>query len=577
MAAGAVRRKEHPREAEARLGWRGWAWRLGLSGAGGCAVFLAFPTFDQWYLAWFALVPMLWSARGLGGRRRFLLGLWAGSLTNTGGFYWIVGMLMDFGHMSAWLAVPVATLLWVYQGLVFALWLWLWGWLARRTRLGAWLLAPVAFIAVEFAVWFIFPWYYANSQSSVVPLIQICELGGVALLGFAMVAVNGLLFDALAAWVDARRLAWRRLAVAAAVPWALAGYGLVRMAQVDADAEAAPKLRIGLVEADVGIWEKEDPAKIRDNLVRHQRMSMELAARGAELIVWPETSYHPPQAVYRLAGQEAWVQSRLLAREVAQLPQSDLLPPVHATEDAAAGTPLRDTLVPQRGFRTPLLFGALTFRRNPARTGPPHPGVDLLNTAILVDDQGRVLGAYDKVYLLMFGEYIPLGGSFPKLHEWLPEAGSLTPGEQVRVLPFGPYRIGVMVCYEDILLAFSRKLARLRPHVLINVTNDAWFGKTSEPYLHLALAVFRSVESRVPLIRSTNTGVSCFVDPVGRIVAQTSLEEAETLLESVPMMQPGLTPYVRLGDWPAYLCFLAVPGLWWWGRRRSTRDGPEAA
>ncbi|HOX46549.1 MAG TPA: apolipoprotein N-acyltransferase [Myxococcota bacterium] len=551
------------------LGWRGWGWRLGLAGAGGAGIFLAFPRFDQWYLAWFGLVPILWAARGLSPRRRFLLGLWAGTITNTGGFYWIVGMLMDFGHLAAWAAVPIATLLWVYQGLVFALWLLLWALLERRTRLGAWLLAPVCFLVAEFGVWFLFPWYYANSQHSVLPLIQVCELGGVGLLGFALLAVNGLLFDALGLWRERRRAALARLGVALAVPLLLAGYGWLRMAQVDAAAEAAPKLRIGLVEADVGIWEKEDPAKIRDNLVLHQRLSVELAARGAELIVWPETSFQPPLAVYRPAGQEGLTRTRVLSRDVAEIPQSPSVPPAHADEDTRAGTRLEDIVAPQRGFSTPLLFGALTFRRNPDARHARHPGLDLLNSAILLDGQGKVLGTYDKVYLLMFGEYIPLGDHFPVFYEWLPEAGSLTRGDRVAVLPFGRFRLGVMVCYEDILLAFSRELANQRPNVLINVTNDAWFGKTAEPYLHLALAIFRTVESRLPLIRSTNTGVSCFVDPVGRVTQETSLEGAETLLEDVPMMPPTATPYLALGDWPAYLCFLALPALWWWGRRRA--------
>jgi apolipoprotein N-acyltransferase len=221
--------------------------------------------------------------------------------------------------------------------------------------------------------------------------------------------------------------------------------------------------------------------------------------------------------------------------------------------------PAQDRFAPQRGFKTPLLFGALTARPNPENRSPRHPGVDYLNTAILLDGQGNVLGAYDKVYLLIFGEYIPLGHTFPVFHKWLPEGGDLTAGGSVEVLPLGDFRIGIMICYEDIIPAFTRKVADKSPHVLINVTNDAWFGKTAEPYLHLALAIFRSVENRVPLIRSTNTGVSCFVDANGRILSETALTRAETLLEEVPMMD-SWTLYQVLGDWPGYGCLLWV--LW---------------
>jgi apolipoprotein N-acyltransferase len=553
-----------------KLGWRGWLWRLGLSGAGGAGVFLAFPTFDLAPLAWVTLVPTLWAVRGLSGRRHFLIGLWAGTVTNLGGFYWIGGMLMDFGHMG-WIPAGFLTLLLaVYQGLVFACWLWLYRWLQRRSQLPGWLLVPVAYVAAEILIPFIFPWFYANSQYWAIPFIQVCELGGVTLLSFLLVMTNGFLFEALVRFCDREPRAWRPLIGAAAVPLLVFLYGLIRVAMVDAQAEAAPKLKIGLVEADVGIWEKEDPRKTKDNLVRHQRMSVGLERQGAELIVWPETSYHAPFTHVRRKGQDRILRERPIPRDAAFLPPSDVPAPLHAEEDERAGVEYQDRFAPQRGFRTPLLFGALTYRENPDNKSPRHGGRDYLNTAILLDANGKVLGAYDKVYLLLFGEYIPLGHTFPVLYKWLPEAGDLVAGESVEVIELGDFRIGVMICYEDIISAFTRDIADQRPNILINVTNDAWFGKTSEPYLHLALAVFRAVENRVPLVRSTNTGVSCFVDPAGRILSETGLTGAETLMENMPMMEGG-TPYRILADWPAYLCVLALPAVFFSHRFRRKK------
>jgi apolipoprotein N-acyltransferase len=537
-------------------GFKGGLSRLFLAGAGGAGVFLAFPNFNLAPLAFVTLVPIMWSVRGLNLRRHFLLGWWAGTVTNMGGFYWLGGMLMDFGHLS-WLPAGLITLLnAAYQGLDFALWLSLFYWLRKRSSLGAWLLMPLAWVAVEILFPLIFPWYYANSQYWVIPFIQVCELGGVLLLSFLLVLVNGLLYETLERWRSGQPFAWKLVAGAAAVPLLLGIYGLVRMHMVDAQAEAAPKLKIGLVEADVGIWEKEDPAKTKDNLVRHQRMSAELEKKGAQLIVWPETSYHAPSYARR-AGKDRVERHYPMPRDVAFLPQSSVPAPLHAEEDLAVGVDPRDRFAPQRGFTTPLLFGVLTSRKNPENKSPRHPGKDRLNTAILLDEHGKVLGAYDKVYLLIFGEYIPLGHTFPVFHKWLPEGGDLTAGESVEVLQLGDFRIGVMICYEDIIPAFTRKVADKRPNILINVTNDAWFGKTAEPYLHLALAVFRTVENRVPLIRSTNTGVSCFIDANGRILSETRLTGAETLLEVMPMMK-GRTLYQILGDWPGYLCLLAV-------------------
>ena len=546
------------KEKAQKLGWKGWLWRLGFSGAGGAGVFLAFPIFDVAPLAWFTLVPTLWAVRGLSGGRHFLIGLWAGTVTNLGGFYWIGGMLMDFGHMG-WVPSAFLTLLLaVYQGLVFAAWLWLYQWLRKRSDLPVWLLLPIAYVTAEILIPFIFPWFYANSQYWVIPFIQVCELGGVTLLSFLLVMTNGFLFDALVRWREKESRPWWPLIWAAAVPLLVFIYGVIRVAMVDAQAEAAPKMKIGLVEADVGIWEKEDPRKTKDNLVRHQRMSIDLEKRGAELIVWPETSYHAPFTYVRRRGQSQIVRERPIPRDAAFISQSDVFPPEHAEEDAENKVDYKDRFAPQRGFKTPLLFGALTYRDNPENMSPRHKGRDYLNTAILLDGTGKVLGAYDKVYLLLFGEYIPLGHTFPVFYEWLPEAGDLTAGESVEVIELGDFRIGVMICYEDIISAFTRDIADQDPNILINVTNDAWFGKTSEPYLHLALSVFRAVENRVPLIRSTNTGVSCFIDPAGRILSETGLTEAETLMETMPMMDGG-TPYRVLADWPAYLCVLAVP------------------
>src|SRR5690606_71505 len=127
-------------------------------------------------------------------------------------------------------------------------------------------------------------------------------------------------------------------------------------------------------------------------------------------------------------------------------------------------------------------------------------------------------------------------------------AGSFTAGTEPQVMMLDGYRIGVIICYEDIIPVFNRSVAQLEPQVIINVTNDAWFGKTSEPYLHMALATIRAVETRTWLIRSTNTGVSVFVDANGRIVSETDIENPEVLAEDVPMMSGAKTIYTRIGD-----------------------------
>jgi len=557
----------------ARLG-DGLPLRLLLAGLGGCLVFLAFPPFDLAPLAWLALVPSLWAMRGRERWPAFWLGWLAGSVTNLGGFHWICTLLMNFGHMHWLPAAALTLLLAVYQGLRFALAWWLLAWLRRQRPVRLWWALPLCYLPVEYLLPFIFPWYYANSQYWVIPFVQVTELGGVSLLGLLLLMVNGALYDLLEGLVTARRLLRRALLVALLVPALAAAYGLVRMHQVDARMAAAPQLKVGMVEADVGIWEKEDPRKVDDNLVRHQRMSVELERQGVDLVVWPETSFHAPVVYARRRGEREVKRYRHIPRDVDWLPPAAGPVPEHAAEDRRAGVSLRQRVAPQRGFATPLLFGALTVLPNPANDSPRHPGLDVFNSALLLDGRGRVLGATDKVYLLMFGETVPLGHRFPAFYEWFPEAGDLTAGERMQLLPFRGHRLGVMICYEDILPRFTLRVAPQKPNLLVNLTNDAWFGKTAEPYLHLALAVFRTVENRLALVRSTNTGVSCFVDANGRILKQTSLDGAETLVETVPLLE-GTTPYQVLGDWPAWGCILFWP-VWLllrWRRKKRKKRG----
>ncbi len=829
---------------------RGVVARLWWCLLAGVLVFTSFPfrtvpDSNLWPLVWVGLVPLLWAIEGVKPRTAFWLGWAMGTVTNVGGFYWIAGLLMEFGHLPAWAAWPICVLNAAYQGLQFALF----AWLLTRLKPGhgdppSVLRVAAVFTAVELVFPMIFPWYLGNSQYRFLPAIQIAELTGAPGVTFVVVLANAALYRVLLTARGLARPAWRQVGVAGGLVAATLVYGVVRVGQVDAQAAEADKLKLGLVEANIGIWEKEarglsarDQAlTIHGNLLRHQRMTRALAEQGVDLVLWPESSYFPLGDVFvkRTTGFAAGVTDRgqlvawreldadgaegmqwtlertppgegalnavAAAREdavvavgqggralfgdgsrFAQVPTSTtadlygvvavpdqgwqpfedrgavriwavgeggalltgtpaglervstgvttplralamvdaqtgiavgdggvvvaMAPGAAAPMEGALGVDLfaawagsegkrvwaaggegavfrlearewqrEDTGVTStlRAFAGPafgaagptwvvgdggavlrraadgtwtrevpptaadlvsatldargtLLVGArdgsLWRRTGPGawqrletpglgavrglaplpfvRTSPmpkdvryvyqsdlaipddaayrAEPWVDLerpladrtavqrdarvpilfgglgrgdgkvYNTAFMLDARGRVVGAYDKVYLLVFGEYIPLSDTFPFLHDWIPEAGDFSAGNSATVLQWGDHRLGVMICYEDILPEFNRRLADKRPNVLLNITNDAWFGRTSEPHLHLALSTFRAVESRLSLVRSTNTGVSAVVDPTGRIAAQTSIDDPETLVHDVPLM-PGGTPFTRVGD-----------------------------
>jgi apolipoprotein N-acyltransferase len=182
------------------------------------------------------------------------------------------------------------------------------------------------------------------------------------------------------------------------------------------------------------------------------------------------------------------------------------------------------------------------------------------NSAVLLDKGGFVQGIQHKNNLLAFGEYIPFADVWPGVYRVL-QTSEFTPGTEATLLPFEGYKLGVMICLEDILPAYGRELAAQSPDVLVNLTNDAWYGKTHEPFLHFSLATMRTVETRKWLVRATNTGVSAFVDATGRIVAQTSIYDPETLVFDVPMMKGPPTLYSRIGDVCGYLSLFFTMAL----------------
>ena len=650
-----------------------WWLRILLASLGGTCVFLAFPDYDLFFLAWFALALEMWAIEGLSGKKAFWVGLLAGTITNVGGFYWIETTLEVFGHMPVAVSWVLCILLCMVQALVFALWCCFSRCLKTKHRQ---LTTMAAFVAVEFAWPMIFPWFIANSQHNFLPVLQIADIFGVLGVTLWVLCVNVLLFDV-------SRVLWLRhkgvLAAFDRLFYAIAGgyaafclcYGPARMAYIDALQAQSEKIRIGMVEGDIGIWQIEPPEKIQNNLFIHHQLSKALEKDGAELIVWPEAGYQTtyiwasrlkdasatereldalfapwfvPQArrVYAVldemfgddfrktvpAHQALWhaFSSSAEANKMASMdvyytayangfgvacsqepPFIHRCPYIGVTPDdvtwyykspvplgtsrmadVVGHTSPYDMSAPIRDNQAAFLFGTLTIEGENSSVSAQRLYHDrmtprtLYNSAKLLEHDGRVIGSYHKKYLMPFGEYIPFGEYFPEIYAMIPEAGRLTKGDAAHVLPFRGYRIGPVICYEDILPRFVRELSEQEPHVLINLTDDAWFGKTTEPWQHLALAALRSVEHRLWLVRSTNTGVSAFVDANGRIVRHTALGDPEILAEDVPMMTGGRTIYSYIGDilgWlaSAWIIFIAWLTLLLRRRRRHEASSSQRA
>lgn len=501
--------------------------------ATGVLYFLAFPGMDLWPLGFVALVPLIVALRGQRPRRGLALGWVSGFTMTLLGFYWLVGMLEVFSGFPTALCVLFAALLAAYQGGRIALL----GWLVARAELKrwpAWLAFAVAFPASELVFPLLFPWYYAATVHQVPALLQTAELGGPLLVGIALVFANLAIAELCVTFLDrrpvvegtapaesgrpwlsrARSAPWKRIVVFAAIPALAAGYGFLRIPMLEASIQKAPKLRVALVQANMSLLGKRSNPE--ESLDRHLSLTRgAMQAKPLDLVVWSETS---------IGG---------------------------AVDERTANAHYEQRI--GRELPIPTIFGAVL--RTPVDDARKYT---LSNSALVTNEEGSVVGRYDKQFLLGFGEYLPFGEMFPILYEWSPNSGRFTPGKSFEPLPVGERSVATFICYEDIIPSFvNRIMSNGSPGLLVNLTNDAWFGDTTQPWIHLALAKLRAIEQRRFFVRSTNSGVSAFIDPLGRIIDSTPTFAEVAIAEDLRWLD-GSTVFHVLGDTPWWLVTMAA-------------------
>jgi apolipoprotein N-acyltransferase len=478
-----------------------------LSFASGLLYWLAFPGVDLWPLAFIALVPLLVALAGQRPKHGFWLGWAAGFGMTVPGFYWLGYTLEVFSGFP----LPLC---WLFQGILCAYQagrIGLFGWLVARGALRGWsrgLTVCLAFAASEQAFPLLFKWFYGATVHQLPPLLQLAELGGPIAVSLVLVAFNGALAELVLCRLERRPLHKPAL-LGFGVPVLAAIYGFIRIPMVDARVAAAEKLEVGLVQANMSLLGKRKHK--REGLERHLRLTRELTKSAPlDLVVWSETSV------------------------------------MSAVPEDEADRQLRRQFTTTLGV--PALFGSVLVR--PVQDAREYV---LFNSALLTDKSGAVVGRFDKQLLLAFGEYLPFGDWFPILYEWSPHTGRFQAGTSFKPLSLGNHQIAAVICYEDLLPGFvNRMMGEGEPELLANLTNDAWFGDSTEPWQHLALAKFRAVEQRKFFVRSTNSGVSAFMDPVGRVISNTSTFEEAAQRATLRWMK-GSTPYSWWGDAPWWL------------------------
>ncbi|WP_438030341.1 apolipoprotein N-acyltransferase [Sorangium sp. So ce233] len=511
----------------------------GLAALSGFFYFLGFPGVDLWPIAFFGLVPLIVALRGQTPGRAALLGWIAGFVMTMTGFYWLLEMLRVFSGFPTILCALFMAILCAYQAGRIALC----GWLYGRAEARGWpgpVAFALAFVTSELVFPLLFPWYYGASVHNAPVMAQVADLGGPYLVGLVLVAANLALAELVMFRLDralpraaspgaqrgphayrsavpppgrGRPLNRAVLAVGVAAPALAAVYGVLRMRAVDAAAAAAEPIKIGIVQPNLALFDRRNAVKI------HVSRTRELAKQGAGLVVWSEAGV--PQA-FRESAYKTEVQRSLTSR-----------------------------------LGVPTVVGTVIHRLPP---NTYERGVSF-NTALMAGEGGEILGRYDKQYLLAFGEYLPLGDTIPYLYTLSPNSGRFSPGTSLAPLEWNGHRLATMICYEDILPHFVNKLvAQGDPDLLVNLTNDAWFGDTTEPWIHLALAKMRSIEHRRYLVRATNSGVSAIVDPVGRVVVHSDTFKEQSLLGEARFMR-ARTVYGTVQDIPWYAAAVVIAAM----------------
>lgn len=476
------------------------------SAASGLLLAAAFPRPDLYPLAWVALIPLLLVMK----QRPFATGFTCGGTFFAAVLYWLNIVMTTYGGLNLFLSLIAYLLLIAYLACFFGLASWLACAFEKQFKLPYLLTLPILWVALEYLRGLLltgFPWALLGySQQNFSTAIQSADITGVYGVSLLLVAVNcGL------AWIIQQphnRFAWLGLAGTLLMSTTHFGYGFWRESQPLDQREE--QLQVAMIQGNVEQAIKWDPQYRQTTIDTYLQLTEQAAGSGAELLIWPEAAT-----------------------------------PFFLQEP----TPLADQV-----RQVPLRHNSYLLVGSPAYQQQPSGEVSYFNSAYLFSPQGKSLGRSDKIHLVPFGEYVPLGKLLSFINKLVVGVGDFTPGS-VTPLPLNGHSLGVLICYEVIFPELARDYVRQGSGLLVNLTNDAWFGRSSAPYQHLGMARFRAIENRIWMARAANTGISALIAPSGKVTVASPIFE-ELQLSGRVGLGSAPTFYTRFGPVLAQLCLL---------------------
>jgi len=522
-------------------------------------MFVIQPPVDIWWAAWLAPLPWLSVIRlkELGSKHPWHI-LWC-----AGFLHWLLAI-----H---WLRLPhpATSIGWIVLSAYLAFYVPLFIWIARffvhKKNISLMLAAPLAWVTCEqirstLLGGFTFA-SLGHSQWRWTLLIQSADL-------FSTVGISALIMLVAASLVSQ---SIKKMVIAASIFGLLLIYGGWRI--VEEPEPMSEPLDVLLVQGSIDTELKHQRGSEAD-VTRHYD---ELTIQGLEnvsgvlpdLIVWPETMWRwslldiDPREILPESVVEQFVGPSDETTKISGVDRQ------RECREILEQERLQALAVYARRYGTNWLVGV-----DKQEISPIFPsGTRNFNCGLFLDPDGKVRDCYEKMYPVMFGEYIPLANYFPWLYSLTPLPTGLTAGSEPVVVPIKDFQVTVNICYETALPGAVRQLVQFlqnkhtKPDVLVNLTNDGWFWGSSELDMHLASAVFRAVEVRTPVVIAANTGFSAWIDGSGRLLARGPRRSTGTIRA---LVQPDGRQSLWLfwGNLPAWGC-VAVTGCiigrgrWW--------------